>query len=357
MIDIYPVSNIPRVSIGLPVYNGEEFLEESVGSLLTQSYTDFELIISDNGSTDRTESICRALARNDSRIRYLREDENRGACWNHKRVIELARGEHFKFAAHDDRLAPTFLEQCVAVLDAEPDVVWCHSISTHIDHFGRRVEGADAGDVGFAAATVHPSWTLPTRESSRAHHRFRAVILGPRGNMDVFGLIRGWAIRRTATMIPHYGMDKVLVAELSLMGRYHEVPELLFFGRIHPKSSGAIASSSEQQRFIDPSGVKRFAFTRLHLLRGHLRSVRHADLPSGERLRCYGVLMHYLLQSRKWRSVFMKTFTGAGTGGAYVEPLRRIGQRDDAHSPGGDGAKPKTLLPDGKVSAPASRAR
>jgi glycosyltransferase involved in cell wall biosynthesis len=322
----------PRVSLGMPVYNGEEYLEESVGDLLAQTFEDFELVISDNASTDRTEEICRALAARDPRVRYFRETENRGACWNHNRVVQLARGEFFKFAAHDDRHAPTYLERCVEILDAHPDVVWCHSVSTHIDPSGHRLDGPNAGDVGFAAASVHPSWRHATRESTRAQERFRAVLLGPGGNKDVFGLIRTEAVRRAAPMIPHYGMDKVLVAELSLLGRYREVPEVLFFGRIHPRGSGALATADQQRRFIAPRDSRRFAFTRLHLLFGHIRSVRRARLSFGERLACYGVLIQYLFQFKKWFPVLGKVLTRSGTGGAYVEPLERVKRRNESSS-------------------------
>ena len=114
---------IPRVTIGLPVYNGQNYLVETLESLLAQTYTDFELVISDNASTDRTEAICRQYAAGDARIRYYRNDENIGASANYNRAFELGRGEYFKWAAHDDLLAPTYLERCVEVLDANPDVV------------------------------------------------------------------------------------------------------------------------------------------------------------------------------------------------------------------------------------------
>ena len=92
----------PSLSIGLPVYNGERFLAKAIASLLIQEFEDFELIISDNGSNDKTEAICRDAAARDSRVRYLRSNENRGATWNFRRVLEAASGEFFKYAAYDD---------------------------------------------------------------------------------------------------------------------------------------------------------------------------------------------------------------------------------------------------------------
>src|SRR5690242_6344650 len=99
----------PKVSIGLPVYNGERFLAEAIDSVLAQTFTDFELIISDNASTDRTPEICKAYAEKDSRIRYYRNEENQGASWNFNRVFELSRGMCFQWLAHDDYIAPGFL--------------------------------------------------------------------------------------------------------------------------------------------------------------------------------------------------------------------------------------------------------
>jgi glycosyltransferase involved in cell wall biosynthesis len=92
----------PKVSIGMPVFNGEPFIREALDSLLAQTFTDFELIISDNGSTDGTEKICREYAASDPRIRYVRQPENRGAVFNFQYVLTEARGEYFMWAAHDD---------------------------------------------------------------------------------------------------------------------------------------------------------------------------------------------------------------------------------------------------------------
>jgi GT2 family glycosyltransferase len=110
----------PRVSIGMPLYNAERYLAGTLESILGQTFCDLEVVISDNGSTDRTEQICRQYASRDNRIRYYRNEVNRGAAWNYNHVFELARGEYFKWASYDDLLAPKFLEHCVASLDQDP---------------------------------------------------------------------------------------------------------------------------------------------------------------------------------------------------------------------------------------------
>src|SRR5687767_6137887 len=108
----------PALSIGLPVYNGERYLREAIGSILSQDFTDFELIISDNASTDGTAAICAFYAARDARIRYHRSETNLGAAPNHRRVFELARAPFFKWAAHDDSGSPQLLERCVQTMYA-----------------------------------------------------------------------------------------------------------------------------------------------------------------------------------------------------------------------------------------------
>lgn len=106
---------MPQVSIGMPVYNGEKFIREALDSLLAQTFTDFELIISDNASTDGTEAICREYAAKDSRIRYVRQAKNLGPVANFKYVLDEAVGEYFMWAAHDDRRHPIALERMMEV--------------------------------------------------------------------------------------------------------------------------------------------------------------------------------------------------------------------------------------------------
>ena len=117
--------NRPRVSVGLPVCNGENYLDAAVRSILSQDYEDFELVISDNASTDRTQEICLDFARQDPRVKYSRLAANCGAVSNFQRVFRLSTGDYFKWAAHDDVCTPDFLERCVAVLERDPAVVLC----------------------------------------------------------------------------------------------------------------------------------------------------------------------------------------------------------------------------------------
>src|ERR1700730_635676 len=117
------MNKAPRLTVGLPVYNGESYLAESLDALLGQSYEDFELIISDNASTDGTADICRGYAKQDSRIRYIRQPHHIGLAPNHNFVAEQGRGEFFKWAAADDLYARDLLKCCVDALDEYPHVV------------------------------------------------------------------------------------------------------------------------------------------------------------------------------------------------------------------------------------------
>ena len=130
------MTTAPRLTIGLPVYNGEKYIAESLDALLGQTYTDFELIISDNASTDGTADICHRYVQQDSRVRYIRQPKNIGLAPNHNVVVEQARGELFKWASNDDLYARELVERCVDALDKYPDVVLAHSWTARVNGSG-----------------------------------------------------------------------------------------------------------------------------------------------------------------------------------------------------------------------------
>lgn len=102
-------SKIPTVSIGMPIFNDEKYVSRALDDLLSQTFYDFELIISDNNSTDKTEEICKKYASKDRRIRYYRQSQNIGPQANFNFVLHLARGEFFMWAASDDRWDKDFI--------------------------------------------------------------------------------------------------------------------------------------------------------------------------------------------------------------------------------------------------------
>ena len=113
----------PIVSIGLPVYNGEDFLKYALDSLLSQTFRDFELIISDNASTDNTPKICQEYVLRDKRIRYIRQNNNMGALWNFNFVLKQSNKEYFIWVSSDDKLHPEFLEKNIDILEKNKNVV------------------------------------------------------------------------------------------------------------------------------------------------------------------------------------------------------------------------------------------
>src|SRR5438477_4178186 len=130
----------PMVSVGLFVYNGERFIEGALNAILNQTFTDFELIISDNASTDRTGEIAEAYAQRDDRIRYYRSEKNMGAGWNARRVYELARGKYFRWAAVDDLLESDLLQRCVEALESDPGCVLAHTRTREVDENGTFIQ-------------------------------------------------------------------------------------------------------------------------------------------------------------------------------------------------------------------------
>jgi len=264
----------PKISIGVPVYNGEKFLAEALASIVDQTFDDMEIVISDNASSDRTAEICHGFMARDARIRYYRNPSNLGSAANWNRVLELARGEYFKWAADDDVLLPTYLEKCVDVLERDPSVVICHSLTT--------VLKSDAQQA--------PLRETPGLDRARASERFAAVALQPHWTLEVHGLIRTAALRTAQRTQPYWGSDKAVMAELALMGRIVRVEEPLFLNRDHPGRTMRAVTFVDRLTFHDPN--KRM-LPQWSLYKDYLRAVRtHVDDPA-ERRRCYLVLARW----------------------------------------------------------------
>jgi glycosyltransferase involved in cell wall biosynthesis len=269
----------PRLSIGLPVYNGENYLSESLDALLGQSYGDFELIISDNASSDRTEEICRDYAAEDERIRYIRQPVNVGAGPNHNAVFHESRGELFKWASHDDLYGRDLLRRCVDALDARPQVVLAHAWQAIIDGAGNVVLPVD-----YRLATDDP----------RAPERFRSMLFTVGGD-DFYGVIRSDVLRRTPLQQSYHHADRTIVSELALHGPFYQVPELLYFRRDHPdRAERATPSMQARCANLDPRRANRLRNPAVRLaaeyIWGFVSAIRRAPLSSAERRRCYQYL-------------------------------------------------------------------
>lgn len=275
------VSDVPRVSMGMPVYNGEQYLARALDSLLAQDFEDFELVISDNGSTDGTEAICRAYAERDSRISYHRVEENRGAAWNFNRAFELSRGEYFRWACHDDMCEPTHLSRCVEVLDGSPDsVVLVYS----------RTILMNEEDV--------PVWTSDENldtEGQPPHRRLKTVAERLRYSNVLYGLVRRDVLERTSLIGPYESSDYVLLVQLALLGEFVEIPAYLFRRRIHSGMSRQANKSAEAvAEWFAASEAHVPKLAQLRLMREYARAIANAPMNPVERARTMFALWYWL---------------------------------------------------------------
>ena len=271
----------PTLTIGMPVYNGQNFIAEAIESILEQTYTDFELIISDNASNDDTQHICELYARRDSRIVYYRNESNLGAAANFNRLIALASGKYFKWAAHDDICAPSFLEKCVDVLARDTSVVLSYPKTSIIDERG---------------APYLNYLVKLNGESHQPHVRFGEIIRKEHWCYSIFGIFRTDILKKTPIIDGYSDADRVLLAEISLLGRLYEVPDYLFLRREHALTSTNIIKD-DQKRLVwfDPKQGKKQHYLFLKL-RGYLAAIRRAPLTRFEKLRCYGQVAQLIFE-------------------------------------------------------------
>ncbi len=273
-----------RLSIVLPVYNGENYLEESLDGLLGQSYEDFELVISDNASTDSTAGICRRYAKQDSRIRYIRQPRNIGLAPNRNFLVSQVKGELYKEASHDDLWARDLLKCCVEALDEHPQAVLAHCWTAAVDGTGNVTQALD-----YPLATDSPS----------APERFRSMLFGT-GDEDYgiiraddqYGVIRTSVVRRVAPLGSYYHADRTLMAEIALHGPFHQAPDWLYFRRDHPdRAQHANPTVRSWCANLDPKRRSRVRNPGVRLvgeyLWGYVAAIRRAPLSGADRQECY----------------------------------------------------------------------
>jgi glycosyltransferase involved in cell wall biosynthesis len=276
------MATTPRLSIGLPVFNGERYLREALDALLGQTFEDFELIISDNASTDETPTICESYRRQDPRIRYFRQSSNIGLSPNHNFVINQARGELFKSAHHDDLVARDLLQRCIDALDIHPEAVLAYTWSAAIDSTGTVTHLVD----------YTTSTSLP-----RAPERFKSMLLDGWGD-DYGGVVRLAALRSVAPLNSYHFADRVFTTELGLHGPFHIIPERLHFRRIHEEQAGRLSDIRQRCTVLDPrrGDGHWHPLARLYAeyLLGYCRAIRRAPLSASEQWECFGILAEWI---------------------------------------------------------------
>ena len=287
----------PRLSIGLPVFNGEKYLRQALDSILRQTYDDFVLLISDNASTDTTPQICKEYVKKDCRIIYNRSEINLGGPANYNRVFRMSSTEYFKWVAHDDIHAPTYLQKCMEVLENDSSIVLCHSKNGCIDQYGKVVGNYD-------------DRTLLRIGSTKPHERFGDLISLRNPCWALFGIMRSKSLRKTPLHGDYILADRNLLAELGLMGRFHEIPEHLFYRRDHPdaytntyysKYSSVKDYRVQSEWWTGKKGKNLTIFPHWKHCTEFFKSVNRVSLNSSERFLCYNEIFKWIVNEGGWR--------------------------------------------------------
>lgn len=211
---------VPLVSIGMPVYNGERFISKALDSLLAQSFKDFELVISDNASEDATQQICLEYAARDQRVRYYRNEVNKGAAWNFTHVFELSSAKYFMWASHDDYWNPHYLQSCLEEFSISKDIVLAGAICESIDP---ETEEVIFTDKGFSTIGLPPH---------KRFIRYKSMIhSGSHIGGIFYGLYKRSALIKVMPMRKLVATDHLILAELCFQGEFVTVQEKLVFKR------------------------------------------------------------------------------------------------------------------------------
>jgi glycosyltransferase involved in cell wall biosynthesis len=273
----------PKVIVGLPVYNGQKYLGAAIESHLSQSFGDYVLVISDNGSTDATRDICSDFAQRDSRVRYLRSDQNRGILWNHRRVMEAIAHprQYFRWAGADDVLEPGLLAAMVEILDARPEVEAVVPGTKNIDSEGRII------------GAMNKALDL---QSPDVFERARGVLMANYQHVIAYGLLRASTLRRMRTGPNYIGWDPIFIWELALRGLLVELAAPSLLRRFHAGSISRVKTAKEMRKWVEPNSKAGMNFPHWTWAYERLRSLLASPLPVRERLR----IGMFLARSTLW---------------------------------------------------------
>jgi len=285
----------PLVSIGLPVYNGANFVAEAIRSVLAQSLTDWELVISDNASTDNTVSICQEFAERDPRIIVHRNERNLGVAPNYNRAFELSRGRYFAWLAHDDLVGPEFLERCLRELEDDDQVLLAFPKLVFVDA-QRRTIGRQIADLSVPGTTA----------VSRALQLLQLECQSNDIFWSQFGLIRRSALEQTHLMNTYNGSDQVLLLEIALMGKFKQIDAELFFRREHPDASTIRRNwnARDRAKFQNADDERVLVFPNFRLLGEHLACIWSSSVPVWGKIQCAGHVLRRF--SGRWKDFILE---------------------------------------------------
>ena len=298
---------VPTLSVGLPVYNGADFVAEAIESILNQRFTDFELLIQDNASTDATADICRSYAASNSRVHYVRNRQNVGAAPNFNLVFERARGRYFKWATHDDVCMPDFFKRCIEVLERDSTIVLCSGQTQLVndDRSSVRYDRKQRCYVTRHGERVGQIDPVHRAEGTRPSGRFWDVLVRTMRTFEIFGVIRADVLRQTHLHGSYYGSDKVLLAELSLLGRFHLLPEVLLLRRCHRNQSSNL-ELTQKGSWIGGGKAPGWLTLRLQkVIPGYIEVVRGAPIALADKVVCYGAIVYRLIAPQTWIKQFL----------------------------------------------------
>ena len=258
------IGDKPLVSIGMPIYNSEKFIRQALDSLLKQDYEHFEVIISDNHSTDATREICLDYAARDGRLRYFRNEMNVGAIRNFNKVFEISQGEYFMWHAHDDYKESNYISSCLNIFGTHPNIILCCS-NALLNEKGRFRELRE----NFNTMGMSPN------------KRFRKILWN-NSCASIYGLMRRSVLGKTGLFRDTIGSDNLLLAELSLMGEFYQLPLFLF--KVEIRSGSIFKKIKAIFETTLPSGKQNcfFPFTKLAL--EHWRLIQNSELVGMDRL-------------------------------------------------------------------------
>jgi glycosyltransferase involved in cell wall biosynthesis len=235
----------------MPVYNGEKYVAEAIQSILDQDFSDFELIITDNASTDGTEAICREFAARDQRIRYVRNPRNLGAGGNFNHGFELSSGEFFKWSAHDDFISRNFLSGGVRALEENPDAVVAYCCLQYVDINGN---------------VTPQNRTLPDMRGMPANRRFQALVDAAGFDNAMFGVFRRSALIGSSMHRPYYMSDRALLTEIAMRGIFIHVPDIVLYNRDHPDRSIRLINRQARALWQSTSPRSKIGIEHFHQL-------------------------------------------------------------------------------------------
>lgn len=300
----------PVVGIGMPLYQAEKYVSVAIEGLLRQTFKNWRLYISDNGSTDATADICLKYAASDSRIVFERQDTNRGAAWNFNRVFEMSSGEYFCWAAGDDDHAPDFLQRCVEALSADPEVVVVAPATRVIDENGDDFDDHDyidsSGYIRRPLTASQMNERVQCLTSSLAADRYLYVVRHFNYCQELFSLMRRDVLQSTGLHRAYYGSDKILLAEMALRGKILDLAEPLFMWRRHRGQSMWAGLKKHHQHFM--GGLKSPVPAPIWFLAAYIKRVWEAPLRLAEKFALTFKLWRYALEPRQLRRQVFRLF-------------------------------------------------